>query len=108
MIGFFFYNKLTNIELIQQITHNFEIYDGYIIIQKYDKENNVLEISDKSINNNTLLYGKIVILNMTVADVITKINKIKECILQNKTKYTLTTIWANKTSGEKYKTYIIY
>ena len=55
MISFFFYNKLTNIELIKKINNNFKIYDGYITIQNYDNENNLLEIDDKSTNNKLLL-----------------------------------------------------
>ena len=108
MVRFFFYNKLTNIELINKINNNFEIYDGYIIIQNYDSENNLLKISDKSLNNNNILYGKIVDFNMKIDDIIKKINEIDECKLENKIKYTVEEIWTNKTFGEKYKAYIIY
>ena len=108
MVRFFFYNKLTNVELIKKININFEIYDGYIIIQNYDIENNVLEISDKSSNNNTLLYGKIVNFNMNVNDIIKKINEFDECKLENKIEYSLEQIWTNKTFGGTYKAYIIY
>ena len=105
MVRFFFYNKLTNIELIKKINENFEIYDGYIIIQNYDIVNNLLEISDKSLNNNKLLYGKIVNFNMKLDDIIKKINELK---FENKKKYTLEEIWTNKTFGGTYKAYIIY
>jgi len=105
---FFFYNKLTNVELLKKINNNFEIYDGYIIVKDYDSENNILEISKKSLNNNKLLYGKIVKFNMRLDDIISKINEIEECKLENKIKYTLDTIWANKTFGGTYKAYIIY
>ena len=44
MVKFFFYNNLTNVELIKKINNNFEICDGHIIIQNYDLENNLLEI----------------------------------------------------------------
>ena len=108
MVRFFFYNKLTNIEIINKINNNFEIYDGYIIIQNYDSENNLLEISDKSLNNNKILYGKIVDFNMKIDDIIKKINEIDECKLENKIKYTVEEIWTNKTFGEKCKAYIIY
>ena len=96
MVRFFFYNKLTNIELINKINNNFEIYDGYIIIQNYDSENNLLKISDKSLNNNNILYGKIVDFNMKFDDIIKKINEIDECKLENKIKYTVEEIWTNK------------
>lgn len=108
MIRLFFYNKLTNVELIKKINNNFEIYDGYVMIQNYDINNNLLEISNKSLDNNKLLYGKIVGFNMKLDDIIKKINEIHECRLENKLKYTLEEIWANKTFGGTYKAYIIY
>jgi hypothetical protein len=83
MVRFFFYNKLTNIELIKKINENFEIYDGYIIIQNYDIVNNLLEISDKSLNNNKLLYGKIVNFNMKLDDIIKKLMNLNLKIKKN-------------------------
>jgi len=108
MVNFFFYNKLTNLELIKKININFEICDGYIIIQNYDIENNLLEISNKFSENNKLLYGKIVNFNMKLDDIIKKINEIDECKFKNKIKYTLEEIWVSKTFGGTYKAYIIY
>ena len=108
MVKFFFYNKLTNLKLIKKININFEIYDGYILIQNYDIENNILEINNKSSKNNKLLYGKIVNFNMTLDDIIKKINEIDECKLENKIKYSLEEIFTNKTFGGMYKAYIIY
>ena len=87
MVKYFFYNKLTDPELIKKISKKILIYDGYIIIQNYDKNNNILEISDKTVNNNILLYGKIVDFDMNIYDVIKKINEIQELSLEHKTKY---------------------
>jgi len=108
MASFFFYDKLTNIELIKKINENFEINDGYVFINNYDSLNNILEISDKSINNNILLHGKIINFNMKIEDIMIKINDIEECRFKNKIKYTMDTIWANKICGGACKTYIIY
>lgn len=100
MVLFFFYQKLTNIDLLKKINDNFEIYDGYIMVQSYDKENNVLQICDKNINNNTMLYGKIVKFDMNVKDIIYKINNINECKDKDKDKnYTLDTILVNRING---------
>jgi len=108
MVKFFFYNKLTNLELIKKININFEIYDGYIMIQKYDIKNNILEINNKLLKNNKLLNGKIVNFNMKLDDIIKKINEIDECKLENKIKYSLDEIWITKTFEETHKAYIIY
>lgn len=108
MVLFFFYDKLTNIELLKKINDSFEINDAYVLVNKYNKLDNILEISKESIDNNILLHGKIVNFNMNIDDIIKKINEIQECRIQNKTKYTMDTIWANKKTGGSYKTYIIY
>jgi hypothetical protein len=96
MVLFFFYDKLSNPELIKKISESFEITDGYILINTYDSSKNILEISDDSINNKTLLHGKIVNFNMKMEDIVSKINEIQECKFKNKTKYTMETILANK------------
>lgn len=109
MVLLFFYKNFTNTELIKMINNNFEINDGYVLVESYDNENNILKISNTSRHNNTLLYGKIVNFDMKLEDVIEKINKIQECRFKNKTtSYSLTTIWANNKFGNTCKTYIIY
>jgi hypothetical protein len=110
MVTFFFYNKLTNIELLKKINIHFKINDGYVLIQNYDSEKKILEISDKSINNNTVLHGKIVIFDTTLDDVIKQINQINEiekCNFEH-TKCTLETIWPNDVFGIVSTAYIIY
>ena len=109
MVLFFFYKNLINTELIKKINSNFVISDGYILIQKYNNEKNILEISDNNKNNNDILHGKIVNFNMKIEDVIQKMNKIDECKFKNKnTRYILNNIWANKNSGGLCNVYIIY
>ena len=99
MVLLFFYKNLTNTELIKKININFEIMDGYVTIQKYDTENNILEISD----------NKIVKFNMKINDIITKINEIEECKIKNTdTKYILSTIYVNKIFGGSCEAYILY
>ena len=76
-------------------------------MQNYDCENDLLEISNNSIDNNKLLYGKIVNFYMKFDDIIKKINEIEECKMNNKIKYTVKTMWVNKKFGGTYKAYII-
>jgi DNA polymerase III epsilon subunit-like protein len=78
------------------------------MIQNYDIENNILEISDILVNNNKLLYGKIVNFNMNLYDIIKKINAIDDYKLENKIKYSIEEILINKTFGGISKAYIIY
>lgn len=108
MISFFFYKNFINLDLIKQISSNFEIDDGYIIIKNYDSENNILEIDNNHNNNNIILYGKIVNFNSKFDDIIKKINELHELIKDDNKKYILNTIWVNKKSGTLCKSYIIY
>ena len=109
MTTFFFYKNLSNVELLKKINGNFTIDAGYIIIQSYDSENNILCIDNNRENNNKILYGKIVTFNMKLQDILEKINEIEECKFVNKnSNYILDTIFVSKTTGEVYKAHIIY
>jgi hypothetical protein len=109
MVSFFFYKNFINIDLIKQISLNFEIDDGYIIVKNYDIENNILEIdNNQNNNNNIILHGKIVNFNSKLDEIIKKINEFHKFIKDDNKKYTLNTIWANKKSGGLCKSYIIY
>jgi glycine cleavage system H lipoate-binding protein len=48
MVLFFFYKKLNNIELIKKINNIFSINDGYILVENYNYEDNILTINNDS------------------------------------------------------------
>ena len=111
MVLFFFYDKFINIELLNKINDNFDMADGYIIIQNYDSDNNILEISDEPVNNNKILYGKIVSFDAKLDFVVSKMNHIEEFKFKNDSrdaKYKLDAVWVNKKLGGVYKAFIIY
>ena len=109
MVYIFFYKHLTDPELIRKINDKFDIFDGYVLVKSYDDENDILEISGIHSDNNVVLYGKIVNFNMELKDVINKINSIPEIRFENRnTRYKLDRIWANRTTGNLYNSYIIY
>jgi len=78
MVLFFFHNKLTSKELIDKISSNYKIIDGCIMIQDYSLIDNKIIIGNHE-NNNKILQGKLVEFNMSLTDVIYKINSIDEC-----------------------------
>ena len=57
MINIFFYNKLKDIELINMISPNNIIQDGYILVQKYDSQTNTLFLGEPN-DRNEILKGK--------------------------------------------------
>ena len=106
---FFFYNKLKNPYLLNKINKNFQIKDSCILVKKYNKDLNFLEIDNNSSKNTELLEGKLVYFDMDNNDVITKINNIKECKTNNKNKiYKLDTIITINSDGTKNTANIIY
>ena len=106
MTVFFFYKNLMNVELIKKISTDFTLNDGYIIIESYDSEKNILQINSKIEKNNMLLHGKIVTFNIKLEHVLEKMNGIEEC--KFKSKYALDTVFASRISGGVYKAHIIY
>lgn len=104
MIKIFLYGNLAKINFNDE---KCETCDSYIIIKKYDIENNILEIDNKNNENNMLLHGKIAIFNMKIDDLIEKINNITE-YKYYLSKDNINFIYANKMSGGVCKTYILY
>jgi hypothetical protein len=106
---FFFYNNLSDLDLLKRISHTFEVCDGYIIVENYEKQKNILEINENPMKNNTVLNGKIVSFKLKFEDVVAKLCRFDECKFDNKdTKYKIEQLWANKQTGGVCKTYIIY
>lgn len=99
MSTFFFYNNLKNTELIKKINTHFTIEDG--LLESCDPS-----LKGENENENTL-KGKIVRFNITLQDVLEKINGIPECKSEKKDKYTVEKVWVTRYSGRS-EAYIIY
>ncbi len=97
---FFFYNNLKDTRLIDLISLNYIITDGYIYIKSYI--NNKLDIK----GTNEKLYGKIVYLNLQLEEILEKINNIKN--IQNNGKYTIEKIEIYNLNNLVESAYIIY
>jgi hypothetical protein len=106
MVFVFFYGKFNKIEIIEKIKSDYEYYAGHVIVQKYDKESDIIEISDNLIGNTVLLFGKIVNFDMTISDVMKKIHTLDEFKFK---KYTFEPVWAKTlgTVGQVKRVYII-
>ena len=106
MVFVFFYGKFNKIEIIEKIKSDYEYYAGHVIVQKYDNDNDIIEISDNLIGNTVLLFGKIVNFDMKIEDVMKKIHTLDEFKFK---KYTFETVWANTlgTESQVKRVYII-
>jgi hypothetical protein len=106
MVFVFFYDKFNKIKIIEKINSDYEYYAGHVIVQKYDKENDIIEISDNLIGNTVLLFGKIVNFDMKIEDVMKKIHTLDEFKFK---KYTFETVWAKTLGigGQVKRVYII-
>ena len=78
MSVFFFYNNFKNTKLIDKISTNYIITDGYINIKSYI--NNILDLK----GSNEQLFGKIVYFNLNVEYIIEKINKVNNVEYRNR------------------------
>ena len=115
MINIFFYNKFKDVELINQISRNADIRDGYIIVQKYDIKTNTLLLGDTS-SRSEILQGKLVRFQLTLEQFIDKLNNIEFLRIPFKSKYNMelvdvivNTVENNKcVHFLKEKAYIIY
>ena len=108
MISFFFYNKLTNPDLISQINPVYEINDGFINVKIHNANDNSIEIDDDPANNSIQLSGKIVKFDMRISAIIQKIHELEEIHSDNRTKYTLKSILATNNLGETQETNVIF
>ena len=70
MVYIFFYKNLIDPELIRKINDKFDIFDGYVLVKSYDEENDILKISGIHSDNNVILNGKIVKLDMALTFII--------------------------------------
>jgi hypothetical protein len=106
MVFAFLYGNINNVDIIKKIDATSEYYGGYVIVNKYDKENNLVEISKNEGHNNTLLHGKIVKFNMDINQLTEKITGNEEYRFK---KTRVDTIWASTIKGDNVRiVYILY
>ena len=108
MVYFFFYNKLTNPHLLNKISDQIKIYDGYITITSYDDINHIISFSEQGTHNHLKLHGKLVQFdNMTLATILKRITQIAE-LCDNNRKYTLRTILVQTSADITHEAFVLY
>jgi hypothetical protein len=108
-VQFFFYNNLLDINLLSQISENIKIIPSYILVDYYNKENNLLIISKKESINKQILKGILVQFDITLSEILKKINELDKINKINKIQmYNLDTVDVNIYKDETTIAYIIY
>jgi len=105
MVTFFFYKNFTTAEMLSKISSNYQYSDGYVIVEDFHLDQDIVIINKDSKPNNKLLHGKIVQFPSSATDVV---KKIQECAVGVKPKYIMESVWANKSTGGVQKAFIIY
>lgn len=108
MTLFFFYNKLTTNELLDEISSSYSVVDGYVMVCDYDLENNKVQFNNDADTNNKILVGKIVKFNDNFITVIQEIINLHKNQHITKTKYTIEKINSFDNNKNCYNTYIIH
>ena len=88
MIKFFFYYNMKKISNIDKLNLNYKYSDSFIKIEYFDSKNNSIVINDDAEKNTNFIFGKLVIFNCTLTELIEKLKKINNINLK-KSKYCL-------------------
>ena len=107
-VQFFFYNNLLDINLLNKISKNTKIIQSYILVEYYKKDNNILIINNEESFNKEILKGILVIFDISLSEILKKLNEINEIKSKNKKMYKLDTINVNIYKDDITKAYIIY
>ena len=107
MVHFFFYNYLTNIELLNRISPFHTIKIGYIYITEFNKIDNKLILASQNSQNNKL-PGLLVYFELTLEEILQKIENIDEIKYKNRNSYNLEIVDVYITNKPVSEAYIIY
>ena len=107
-VQFFFYNNLLDINLLNKISKNTKIIQSYILVEYYNKDNNILIINNEESFNKEILKGILVIFDISLSEILKKLNEINEIKSKNKKMYKLDTVNINIYKDDITKAYIIY
>ena len=103
-VQFFFYNNLLDINLLNEISENIKIIPSYILVEDYDK----IIISNNKSNNKQILKGILVIFDISLGEILKKINEHDKIKYENKQIYKLDIVDVNIYKDDSTKAYIIY
>lgn len=85
---FFFYYNMKKISNIDKLNLTYRYSDSFIKIEYFDSHNNTIVINDNDMKNTNFIFGKLVIFDCTLTEVLDKLKEIDNISLK-KSKYSL-------------------
>ena len=92
MIKVMFYLDMKDQKNIDKLYCAHEVKKCYTNVEYYNSQNNIIRINNDKTKNKSKLYGKLFYLDLTLGDLIKKLNKFKNIQIKNRDKYYVNTI----------------
>ena len=87
-----FYLDMKDQENIDKLYCTYEVKKCYTNVEYYNSQNNIIRINNDKTKNKSKLYGKLFYLDLTLGDLIKKLNTFKNIQIKNRDKYYVNTI----------------
>jgi hypothetical protein len=78
--------KISNID---KLNLNYSYSNSFIKIEYFDSKNNTIVINDDEKKNTNFIFGKLVIFNCTLTDILDKLKNIENINLKKKSRYSI-------------------
>ena len=92
MIKVMFYLDMKEQKNIDKLYCAYEVKKCYTNVEYYNSQNNIIRINNDKTKNKSKLFGKLFYLDLTLTDLIEKLNTIKNIQIKNRDRYYVNTI----------------
>ena len=87
MIKVMFYLDMKNIYNINKLYCNYDVEDCYTNVEYYNSKDNIIRINDDQTKNKGKLYGKLFYLDLSLSELVKKLNTFKNIQVKNRDLY---------------------
>ncbi len=87
MIKIMFYSKMKDSNNINKLNCNYKMVKCYTFVNYYNTENNIIRISKKSDENKSKLYGNLYYLDISLEELVSKLNTFDNIQFKKRDKY---------------------
>ena len=87
-----FYSKMKDINNIKKLNCNYKMVECYTFVNYHNTENNIIRISTNSDENKSKLYGNLYYLDISLDQLVSKLNTFNNIQFNKRDKYYIETI----------------